>query len=107
MRLAPLAASALLTASALASCSAPAPPAAGHVVTTPTAEWLALLPDSWPCGDHTCLDKGTWGPIDSGWADALAEGDTTSAPARDWTSCYLSVGDTSYVVCPDGTVETS
>lgn len=68
---------------------------------------VAQLPDSWPCGTGTCLDRLTWKPVPADWADALAEGEAPDATTRDWTRCWLSIGDTSFVVCPDGVVETS
>jgi hypothetical protein len=96
------------------NCSGPAPAAhqekTGYyaVVTPAQNPRVNQLPDSWPCEQGTCLSMNTWKPVPQDWADALAEGgDTPDADTRVWEDCWLSIGDTSYVVCPDGTIETS
>lgn len=86
--------------------SAPAPALVAHTAST-DPQLVALLPDSWPCGVSTCLDPASWEPVPQDWADALAEGEAPDASTRDWSVCWLSVGDTSYVLCPDGTLESS
>ena len=60
------------------------------------------LPDTWLCPKGTCLDTATWHPITSDWAVALRVSE-----GGDWTGCYLSVGDTTFVACPDGRTWTS
>lgn len=56
------------------------------------------------CGPSMSLDPRAWHPVTRELGDALAEGDTPDAVERDWTLCWEVIGDTSYVVCPDGTV---
>lgn len=82
------------------------PPAYYASVTEQQNERVKLLPDSWACGEGTCLYTEAWKPLPSDWVDAMYEGDDMT-PATAWENCWLSIGDTSYVVCPDGTIETS
>lgn len=77
-----------------------------YAATASNNDRVERLPDSWPCMDGTCLDPGSWKPLPSDWVDAMYEGEEVT-PATAWEDCWLSIGDTSYVVCPDGTIETS
>jgi hypothetical protein len=56
-----------------------------------------------PCGPADL----PWLPVDTGLADALAEGDAPDATTRDWEACLVQYGPTTTVVCPDGWVEVS
>ena len=46
-----------------------------------------------------------WKRVSSPMSDALAEGEYGTE--RDWTRCIEHVGDTTYIVCPDGFETTS
>jgi len=41
-----------------------------------------------------------WKRVSSAMSDALAEGEY--GPDRDWTRCIEHVGETTFIVCPDG-----
>ena len=97
-----------LALAALAACSS-GPETPHYYAATQHADpdRVAQLPDSWACDGGTCLDAVSWNPVPQDWEDALAEGALEDATTRDWSACWLSIGPTSYVVCPDGAIETS
>lgn len=72
---------------------------------TPPAP-VNLETDCWD--DFSChMTSERWKQVDQELADALAEGDGNDATTRDWESCFVWTGLTSFILCPDGYVETS
>ena len=76
------------------------------VVATPSnlASTATLNEDAvgWNCltmGNRVCGDA--FAPIGSPLADALAEGEDSATPARDWSVCLVDAART-FIVCPDG-----
>ena len=51
---------------------------------------------------------GDWHPVTPSLAETLrAEGDAPDRATRDYAACWEHIGDTTYIVCPDGWVEGS
>lgn len=78
---------------------APVAPAAVHVEED-SPGWNCLTMGNRVCGP-------AFVPVSQDLGDALAEGDDPAATTRDWESCMVNEGDTTFIVCPDGFVETS
>jgi hypothetical protein len=80
----------------------------GMEPTAPQGDLARLLPDTYlrPDGGREFL-LDSWQPVDQELADALAEGPQDDATTRRWEDCLSLLGDTSWVACPDGTIEVS
>jgi hypothetical protein len=62
--------------------------------------------DCWD--DFSChMTSERWKQVDQELGDALAEGSAPDATTRDWESCFVWTGLTSYILCPDGYTESS
>lgn len=92
---------------------------AGHIFTdgaldntpenTPQHAPIPVVVDEQDCwDDFSChMTSEHWKQVTQELGDALAEGSAPDATTRDWESCFVWTGLTSYILCPDGYTETS
>jgi hypothetical protein len=73
----------------------------------PQHDLLDKVPDIAAIEGGIELPLDSWDRVDTELADALAEGPQDDATTRRWEDCYSQLGDTSWVICPDGTIEVS
>lgn len=80
----------------------------GMAPTAHQAELAIALPMTYlrPDGGREYLLEA-WRPVTTDLADALAEGPQDDATTRRWEDCLVNLGDTTWVACPDGTIEVS
>jgi hypothetical protein len=75
----------------------------------PQGNLATQLPDTFlrPDGGRE-YPMDSWTYVSQDLGDALAEGSLDDATTRDWEACLVLLGDpTTWVACPDGTIETS
>lgn len=70
-----------------------APPQPSDTISEDDPRWNCLTMGNGVCGPD-------YRPVDAELSDALSEGEV----AKDYTSCLVREGDTTYIVCPDGQV---
>lgn len=73
----------------------------------PQHDLLDKVPDIAAIEGGIELPLDTWERVDQELADALAEDAAPGADSEEWEQCYQLLGDTSWIICPNGRIEVS